>query len=70
MIIQGSLELVLGLVAGIGGPVMVAVEPQGAPPVAIFIVLGLAMAGIGASRLVAGIMNLKFRGRIFGIVIN
>ena len=68
MIIQGSLELVLGLVGGIGGSVMVQVEPQGAPPVAVFIVLGLVMSGIGASRLLAGIMNLKFRGRIFGIV--
>ena len=70
MMVQGSLELVMGLGVGIGGPVMVAVEPQGAPPIAIFIILGLVMGGIGVSRIFAGILNLKFRGRIFGIVIN
>jgi uncharacterized membrane protein HdeD (DUF308 family) len=70
MIVQGALECLLGLMFGGGMTLAAVVEPQDAPPVAIFVAVGLFIVAIGGTRIFAGIRNLKFRGRILGIVAN
>ncbi len=74
LIIEGALELLVAFILLIGGPaMMLQLDRQGAdtPPafvgliVSIFGVLALAAAVL---KIVAGIKNLKYRGRTLGIV--
>jgi hypothetical protein len=82
MIVQGSLEIVLGLIFAVGGPALLSfgsLSPgrSGATPppgemmtmmYGLYIGMGVVAFIIGVLKIVAGIRNLKYRGRTLGIV--
>jgi hypothetical protein len=79
MIVQGSLECVMGLLCVFIGPFTYAIlteaqkqspAPQMPPGVlsAIYVALGALMLALGIFRIVSGVRNLKYRGRVLGIV--
>jgi hypothetical protein len=82
MIVQGGLEILMGIFMTVMGPVMFTMfsqmpqQPgvQGPPPElggiigGVYIVLGVAALIAGVLRIIAGIRNLKYRGRGLGLV--
>lgn len=82
MIIQGVLESLTGLVLAAMGPLMFSVlsnvqpQPGVQPPPkemagvlsGVYLVMGIGILALGVLRIVAGVRNLKYRGRILGIV--
>ena len=75
MIIQGALEALIGLVLLVMGPAMLSTMPsmsrsdQEALGImsAVFIILGLLILLTAGLKIVAGIKNLKYRGRSLGM---
>ncbi len=83
LIVQGSLEVAMGLFYAVVGPIMMDVMSTmpssstaggGAPPASpelmtgLYIVIGIAAIAAGALKIVAGIFNLKLRGRVLSYV--
>lgn len=81
LIVQGGLEVAMGLFYAVVGPIMMDVmstmpaSSGGAPPPAspelmggLYIGIGLAAIAAGAFKVVAGIFNLKLRGRVLSYV--
>ncbi len=82
LIVQGGLESLMGLMLGALGPMMFALmEQQGTGPqpppgmpnmqnimTITYIVLGLVILACGILKVVAGIRNLRYRGRTLGII--
>lgn len=82
LIIQGSLECLVGLLLGAMGPMMFSVmQQQGTAPkpppgmpnfvsimTATYIILGLVILACGILKIVAGARSLRYRGRTLGII--
>lgn len=80
LIVQGALEVCMGLFLSVMGPVMFGILSSApppssggpAPPAALFggiyLAMGLATLIAGVLKLVSGIRNLKCRGRTLGFV--
>jgi hypothetical protein len=74
LIVEGALELLVAFILLIGGPaMMLELEQQSAevPPAVvggIVSILGVVALAAAILKIVAGIKNLKFRGRTLGIV--
>jgi hypothetical protein len=75
MIVQGALEAIIGLVLLVMGPAMLSTKAtmprsdQEAVGImsAVFIILGVLILLTAGLKIVAGIKNLKYRGRTLGI---
>ena len=75
MIVQGALEAIIGLVLLVMGPAMLSTTPgmprndQEAIGImsAVFIILGVLILLTAGLKIVAGIKNLKYRGRTLGM---
>ncbi len=75
MIIQGALEALIGLILLVMGPAMLSTKPtmprseQEAVGImsAVFIILGVLVLLTAGLKIVAGIKNLKYRGRALGM---
>jgi hypothetical protein len=78
MLIQGMLELGMAVLLGVMAvvlPQMMVQEALPAPPETFFRIMTLTYGGMAAATFVAallhimaGVQNLRFRGRVFGIV--
>jgi hypothetical protein len=84
MIVQGALEAAMGIMYAFMGPLMLAMMSMspssgssGAPPPdekvmglmgGFYLLIGLGVLAAGVLKIVAGILNLKFRGRVLGFV--
>lgn len=82
MLIQGGLECLMGALLSAMGPLMFTMmsqvqnQPGVQPPpkqmigimTGVYLVLGIAVLTAGILKIVAGIRNLKYRGKILGIV--
>lgn len=70
MIVEGSLECLIGLILLIAVPVTLMENTRGSDREAVAWVLyiGLGLLPLGALRIIAGVKNLKYQGRTFGVV--
>jgi hypothetical protein len=84
LIVQGALEVVMGAFFTILGPVMFGLIKWSATKTAassptpddlaagivsgIYLLMGLPVLAIGIFRIIAGIRNLSYRGRVMGMV--
>jgi hypothetical protein len=83
MIVQGSLEILCGIFLAAMGPAMMVMMKSAPPPSSgaapppeemmtmmsgVYIGMGVVGLIIGVLKIVAGIRNLKYRGRTLGIV--
>jgi hypothetical protein len=82
LLVEGALEIVLGLLNLVAGPAVLAMmkmappSSSGAPPPdellglmgGVYVILGLAVTAAGIVKIVAEIEALEYRGRTLGFV--